>query len=244
MNIYWLLYYISKNPCINCFFGNIRGGKTALMFRIVELVHELNPDLPVFLYGFPFSAKKYLPSWFHYLPSLGDLPCDCILIRDDTSLSDDTHAKRSTSKEAVEFSRFLALAGQKRVRLFVTIQNTAIINKDIFRFGRTNLFFKYYDVTSRVFERDEFTHLVIPIMELFDKLISEGYDDLKLCYVMSSVYEGFFQNSLPSFWSQDLSEAFKNQKVGEVKKKNEGSKTLHSDPSLYGKYPRFARGAI
>ncbi len=195
-------------------FANRRAGKTALVMRLLEHIHAINPKRPIVLYNFPFRVRRYLPRWIIYVDSLDQVPVGAVLFRDDTVLSDDTHAKRSMSKEAVEYSRFLALMGQKKILSFFTVQTTALFNKDAFRFGQNILFFKYYDELSRIFEREELGVYIDSIMEIFHRYIRKGYNPRQLTYVVSPFYSGLFLNTLPSFWSEVLSEAFKYVEVG------------------------------
>jgi len=194
-------------------FANRRAGKTALVMRLLEHIHAINPKRPIVLYNFPFRVRQYLPRWIRVVNSLNEVPLSSVLFRDDTLLSDDTHAKRSTTKEAVEGSRFLAVLGQKGICQFYTIQTTALFNKDAFRFGQNILFFKYYDELSRLFEREEMGSYIDAVMQIFNKYIRKGYNPKELTYVISPWYTGIFRNTLPSFWSEELSEAFKHLEV-------------------------------
>ncbi len=208
-----LLHELSYGSYSCPVFANRRAGKTALVMRLLELIHATNPSRPIILYNFPEEVLKFLPQWTDISSSFSDIDNGSIVFRDDSLLSDDTHAKKATTKEAVENSKRLAISGHKDILMFYTVQTTALFNKDAFRFGQNILFFKRYDELSRMFEREELAVYIDAIMSVFDTYVQKGYNPKELSYVISPFYSGIFFNSLPSFWSEELSKAFKNYEV-------------------------------
>ncbi|KGK99375.1 hypothetical protein LI82_05060 [Methanococcoides methylutens] len=194
-------------------FGSIRQGKTGLIMRMVDIIHEENPDRPVYFHKFPRTKMHLLPDWVEIVNNVDDVPKGAVLVKDDSGLNDDVNAKSSRSADAKQWARFLAVMGQRRITLLMTIQNTAIVSLDSFRFGYINMFFKRYDEVSRTFERSEFQAVINPVQKMFDRRVSKGFDSKRLSYVFSPHFHGWIENDLPSWWSQDLSEAFDEVKL-------------------------------
>lgn len=208
-----LLYELSYGSYSCPVFANRRAGKTALVMRLLELIHATNPSRPIVLFNFPEEVLDFLPRWISISSSFSDILNGSIVSRDDSLLSDDTHAKKSMTNDAVKNSQQLAISGHKDILMFYTVQTTALFNKDAFRFGQNILFFKRYDELSRMFEREELAVYIDAIMSVFDSYIQKGYKPKELSYVISPFYSGIFTNSLPTFWSENLSKAFKNYEV-------------------------------
>jgi len=219
-NFYSFLEDIKKGIGVIYILGSIGSGKTALSFLLAEYVHK-NSSRVVYAYNFP--VPKMLPEWIYNVSDISALPPGCLLLFDDSGLSEEVSSKSHSSKKNKDWANLLKVIRHKRIKLIMTIQNTAFITPDDFRAGEVTLILKYYDMLARMFERDEFKDFIVEIMESFEKRrreilgsysteqILNKIPQKQLGYIFSQDFPGeFFINGLPTFWTQELSEAFSN----------------------------------
>lgn len=185
--------------------GSVGSGKTALSFKIMELIHNLNPARPVYIHNYPDESIPLLPDWVHLETDINKIPYGAIVVKDDTSLDDSTHAKGKRDQQK-EFAQEMAVCRQKMHTILFTVQNTYWMSLDLERAGNNHFIYKWYDYRSIVREREEIQGNLYAVMELMKQYISDGYQRQQLAYVSSPFYEGFLSSNLPTFWSQDLSE--------------------------------------
>lgn len=201
-----LIHQMAFQPHNLFILGSVGSGKTALAFTICEKIHEMNPDRPVYLSGYPDVARDYLPDYIHFENDIKKVPYDAIILKDDTSLDDATHSK-GAAKSQKEFSQEMALCRQKRHTIVFTIQNTYWMSLDLERAGNNHYAFKYYDQRAIVRERPEIQGNLFALMKVMDDyVVLEGYDSREITYFSSKFYNGFMRSSVPSYWTQNLSE--------------------------------------
>lgn len=186
--------------------GSVGSGKTGLAFKICEVLHELNPGRPVYLNGYPEIAKQYLPDYIRFEADIKKIPYNAIVVKDDTSLDDATHAKGSKDAQK-SFAQEMALCRQKMHTIIFTVQNTYWLSLDLERAGNNHYAFKHYDQRAIVRERQEIQGNLFALMKVMDDYVDlEGYEPEEITYFSSKFYNGFMRTGLPSYWSQTLSE--------------------------------------
>lgn len=200
-----LIEEIAWNPHNLFVLGSVGSGKTALTFKIVEKAHQMNPDRPVYIHHYPDEAKEYLPEYFNFVDNIKDVPYNAIIAKDDTSLDDSTHSK-GDKKAQRGFAQEMALCRQKRHSIIFTVQNTAWLSLDLERAGNNHYAYKWYDARSIEREREDVRSKLYALMEVMKKYLEKGHQRQTLAYIDSEFGNCMMTSTLPSFWSQDLSE--------------------------------------
>ena len=113
-------------PPVALVLGKRGSGKTALAYRLLELFrYRLTPDVV----GAPAQAAKLLPDWIGTVPSLEDLPPDCIALVDEAYLH--YHSRRSMAKESADMSQQLNLSRQRNQTLIFVSQEARQVDRNI-----------------------------------------------------------------------------------------------------------------
>lgn len=186
--------------------GSVGSGKTAFTFKVAEKIHILNPERPIYIHNYPEEALELLPGYFRIAKNMAEIPYGALVLKDDTSLDDRTHSKGSKGDQK-EFAQEMALCRQKKHTLIFNVQNTYWLSLDLGRAGNNHFVWKWYDNASLQHEREEVKGIVYAVKEVMKQMIKEGYKREALAYISSEYYhQGFILSSLPSFWTQDLSE--------------------------------------
>lgn len=210
---------ISKlaNSVSNIFvFGNTGYGKTALIFLLLERLHEVNPNRPCYVVGYPRVARSLLPDWVYLVDSMNSVPVGAFVVRDDVGFAEGTSSMTSpTSRAAQEFVKQMALSRQKLQTTLFSIQSVAWASRNAFRAGRNVMFFKYMDRESITFERAEYSDFLKSVMVEFAMYLADGYNIKELCYCSSPWWSGMFLNGLASFWSSELSHILSGELVSD-----------------------------
>lgn len=197
------LAFDAHNVFIN---GSVGSGKTGLSFKFIENAHKLNPKRAVYIHNYPEESLELLPDWFNLEKDITAIPYGALVLKDDTSLDDATHSKGSKGDQK-GFAQEMALCRQKKHTLIFNVQNTYWLSKDLGRAGNNHYVYKWYDDKSLQDEREEVKGIIYAVKEVMKQMIKEGYKREALAYVSSEYFhQGFITSTLPSFWSQDLSE--------------------------------------
>ena len=89
----WLEVVVA--PAVILLLGKRGSGKSALSYRLLELFRY---RLPAYVVGAPERSSKLLPDWIGTVPTLEDLPPDCIALVDEAYIH--FHSRRSMAQEA------------------------------------------------------------------------------------------------------------------------------------------------
>ena len=95
-------------PAVVLILGKRGGGKSALAYRLLELLqYQLTP----FVVGAPSRSQRLFPEWIGICPSLDELPQDCIALVDEAYLL--YHSRQSSAATSRDMSQQLNLSRQR-----------------------------------------------------------------------------------------------------------------------------------
>jgi len=194
---------IIQHPSVILIIGRRRFGKSALAHYIGEKFHKEKPELKIFIVCLPKEKQELLPDWLIPVDNVEELPDNCVAIIDEGSFK--YHAHKWQKKETEVMDRMISISGQrKQTYIFIThtMRKFAVaILLDI-----NILMVKKPSLLQMKLERSQFRKLIEEIDQEFNKLPKD--DVKKSVYVVSDDYKGMIRNPLPSYWSEDLSEAY------------------------------------
>jgi hypothetical protein len=192
---------IIKHPSEVVIMGSRGSGKTSLAFRIAE---HLRWVAPVYVVAFPDTARKYLPDWIGMVPTMEDLPNNCIAIVDEASLL--YHARSSMTKKAKALPELINLSRQKNQTIIFVTQESGQIDRNILS-GADVIIFKEPGLLQTRFDRPELRKITEEANRAFQLIVG---DRRKWSYVIAQGKGdiGLIESAPPTFWTNQLSHAF------------------------------------
>lgn len=201
---------IINHPSVMLIIGRRRFGKSALGYYIEEKIHIEQPLLKIFVVSLPVEKHHLLPEWIHPVNDVEDLPDNCVALIDEGALK--YHAHKWHKKETEVMDRLISISGQRH-QTFIFITHTLRKFAVTLLLDINMLLVKKPSLLQMKLERSEFRKLIEKIDLEFRKIPK---DEVKSSvYIVSDDFEGFIRNPLPSFWSEDLSEAYAGVKLKE-----------------------------
>lgn len=191
----------TQKSSIGLILGARGTGKSALGMRILENIHSQTQRE---VYALGFKAES-LPSWITTVSSLEAVPNGCFLLIDEGGLT--FSSRKSMSDKNTLLSELLFIARHKDVSALFITQNSSTIEVNVLR-QADYLFLKPSSLLQKEFERSKIQDMYQDVDEHFQK----HKDVPGLTYVYANAYRGFMTNTLPSFWSDDVSKAFAKRK--------------------------------
>lgn len=209
--------HILNNPRMNIIIGSIGMGKSAHTFLLAELKHNHTPKNPVFVHVFEEEKREklrsLLPKWIKLSTQdniikgridYRSFPHGSIIIIEELAGVDSS--KNLPKDELAKRLIYDMMTVRHRNQfVFGNIQNTALLNKDHFR-GGTHLHFKAMDSLAICFERQELADYFNTINNHVARISNQYTVDLRsLVYISDLAGDGVFKETLPSFWTNELS---------------------------------------
>lgn len=194
---------IITHPSVILIIGRRRSGKSVLGYHITEKFHNEQPDLKVYSVSLPKEKRHLLPSWITPIDDVEELPDNCVAIIDEGAMR--YHAHKWHKKETEVMDIMISVSGQRH-QTFVFITHTLRKFAVTLLLDINVLLVKKPSLLQMKLERGEFRKLIEEIDREFNKIPKD--DMKKSVYVISDDYKGFIRNPLPSFWSEELSEAY------------------------------------
>lgn len=208
---------ILKPTGVTLVMGDRRGGKSVVAYKIAEYFHEKK--------GLPCCAlyphinrhlRRLLPKWIKLVTDVKDLPHNCICIIDEAALQ--AHARRGQSKKALDMEELVALSEQKGQMIIMISHHARKLDiNDVH--GSNIIIWKQPTMADTIWERDELQIYVLRAWEFFQKLYPKRWNPTKpiprtvlqanFCMNLRRMEFYTFKNGLPTFWSNELSAAFK-----------------------------------
>lgn len=214
---------IGKNGNVTVIVGKRGSGKTALGFAFAEQYHTKNPNRRIYAVAFPEESRSALPQWIDIMDNIEQIPNGSFIIADEAILI--WASTKWQSKASKRLADLIEISRHKDLSMIFITLNSACLNINVLRFVNT-LIIKQTSILQQDLERAEMRKMFKRISDELSLVIeackksgmTEG--DLKsLMYIIDDEMEGISSNGLPTFWSDDLSKAYKYFEVGESEKK-------------------------
>ena len=209
------IYRTIPFPGVVLIMGHRRWGKSGLAHEIANQFHNKRhvkgvlhlPDVPD-----PVRRKvqKLLPKWFTVVTSRADWPKNAIVLYDEASQS--AHARRSQSSAAVDLDNLIGICGQRNQLILFVCHHSRKLDINVVR-GVDLIMWKRPTQAHAVFERDELSDFAFKALEFFSE-IKGDVAKKKATLVMDFQNLKFsqFNNSLPPWWTDELSRIFQDIK--------------------------------
>lgn len=194
---------IISHPSVILIIGRRRFGKSALGYHILEKIHIDHSKLSIYVVSLPKEKHHLLPDWITPVEDVEEIPDNSIALIDEGAMK--YHAHKWHKKETEVMDRMISISGQRH-QTFIFITHTLRKFAVTLLLDINVLLVKKPSLLQMKLERSEFRKLIEEIDREFNKIPKE--DMKKSVYVVSDDYKGFIRNPLPSFWSEDLSEAY------------------------------------
>ena len=182
--------------------GKRRSGKSCLAYHILEKF-SIEWKIPCFVVSLPKEKHQLLPSFIKPVDTVEELPESCIALVDEGSLK--YHAHLWQQKETVVMDRMLSVSGQKK-QTFIFISHTMRKFAVTLLLEIDLLLCKEPSLLHSKLERSEVRKITEEVTREFKKLPKD--DVKKSVYVISEEFVGFIRNPKPSWWTEELSEAY------------------------------------
>ena len=190
-----------KHPCVILILGNRGSGKSALGYKFLEYL-RYTADL--YVVGLPRKARRLLPEWVGVVPTLADLPPHAIALIDESYML--FHSRSSTSSRTRMLSNLINLSRQREQTLIFVSQESRQVDMNIASSANV-IIFKNPGILQLEFERKQLSKIAA---EAHIRFAVVGKDKNSWCFVYApeSNVATMMQNSLPSFWTPGLSNAY------------------------------------
>ncbi len=188
-------------PSIVVILGGKGSGKTALGFLFLEIFkNKLDP----YVIALPKQCENLLASWIGIKESLEEVPPGSISLVDEAYLTN--HARDWAKAESRNICQLLNLSRQQQKTIIFVTQQSRHLNLDIISSANV-IVVKNPGMLQPSFERPELRKVMAEAKLAFDS--SRG-DPKAWSYVYSqgAGFSGLVENSLPSFWSNKLSNMY------------------------------------
>ena len=199
--------------------GSRNSGKSVLGYYILEIAHKLNPSRSIVSFGFP--SINVLPKWVECIDDFGFIDNDSIVLFDESALS--FFARRYQTKINEVISKLLAISRHKNLSSIFLTQNIGLIDINIVRLCDT-LIFKKPSLLQIELERSNIGDLVYKANIWFTLF---GEDKQVFNYMQHDKGEGVFINTIPKFWTDEISKSWKDVSILEYDSLNLKKETLN-----------------
>ena len=187
--------------------GKRGSGKSASGYKILEELHEYKPNREVWILGFPAYKKNLLPNWVHLAFTIHQIPVGAVVFVDEGAKQ--FNARRSMKWSNLVISDYIDMARQNDWTIIVECKRTRKLDVNIV--GDSDcIFIKGVGRLQTLFERRELRKMSEFVKSEFDKIPKE--ERVKFMYVNDEDFVGIVGLELPSFWTEELSVAFKKEK--------------------------------
>ena len=200
--------------------GKRGSGKSALGYRLLELLRYVADS--VYVVGVPKNARSILPEWIGIVPSLEDLPTNCIALVDEANLT--YHSRDSMTAKSKAMSQALNLSRQKEQTIIFISQDAGQIDKNILSSANV-LVFKELGMLQLEFDRPQLNKLATQAKQAMDS-VQGNKQRWSFVYAPDADFRGLLENELPSFWKPRLSRLFASGPASPIKRSPK-SLTLH-----------------
>ena len=173
-------------------------GKSAVGMKLLE---NLASKTGKNAYAMGFKESE-LPSWINSVSDIKEIKNNSVLLIDETGIS--FSSRNSMSAMNKFLSEILFIARHKDLSVILISQNSSNIEINAIR--QADFFIlKPSSLMQLDFERKKIKETYQEV----EKYFKEFKDKKGLAYIYSDSYCGFIENSLPSFWTENISKSFR-----------------------------------
>ncbi len=195
-------YILNSKSSVGIILGARGTGKSALGMRILENVHA-KTKRKVAAMGF---QNESLPRWIKVVERTDEIENGSFVLVDEGGIV--FSARKAMSDANKILSELLLISRHKDLSILFISQNSANLDVNAIR-QADYLLLRKSSLLQKDFERKKIKEVYEAARGLFEKHLDERQ---KVTYIYSDDFEGMVSNVLPSFWSEEASKAFRNQK--------------------------------
>jgi len=178
--------------------GKRGSGKTALGMQFLAWYNHSTRRR---CYGIGYDAAK-LPRWIHKAKGIEEIPNDSVVLVDEAAIL--FFSRESMTSMNKMLTKLMTIARHKNLSMLLITQSSALIELNVLRLADV-LLLKEPSLLQARFERKALQDIFNAVDKTFKKL-SERVNHF---YVYSDDFEGLVRHSLPSFWNDSISRAFR-----------------------------------
>ncbi len=186
-------------PCVAFVTGRRGAGKSVLGYKLQEKLSKKYNLTPV-VFGYPKEKKHLLPDNIVLVDDINDLPENSFILIVEAAFK--FYARQHNLSEHRLMDHVISLSRQKKQILLFDFHYTRKIDVNIITDSDVWLAKEPGIFHVKLGARAEIKPLYKKIAEEFNRLTG---DKQEYTWVYSNDYEGFIKNTIPSFWSEDLS---------------------------------------
>lgn len=223
---------VVTSPGVILIMGDYGSGKTGLAMQIMDDFHKRKGIAGAVCYPEnPKKLRRLLPSWVKIVTDIKALPSNCVCVVDETSQI--AHARRTTSQSALDMDALCSISRQKnQLIIFVSHHSRKLDINDIH--SSRLLIWKRPTLADTIWERDELQPYVLRAWEIFRDLTPKRQIQTAYAMNLRQMEFSLFRNTLPEWWSEDLSTVFKifNGKEKTTKRRRKPSEPRRSPATV------------
>jgi hypothetical protein len=198
-------------PGVALILGFMGAGKSALAWEMLEGAHARGKE--VYVLGMPKKAQQYTPKWVKHCSTIKNLPKNVWLLVDEAGLRFSNRDSQTDNNKVVKGLCVLSRQRSQNI-LYLTpmareLEISAVMNCRA-------IIFRKPSEAHLLWERKE----IVPWALEAKDAIAAQINPLKWAYVVDLIdgKRGLLKCRLPSFWSDELSEAWADMDIEELNK--------------------------
>jgi len=195
----WL--QVIRHPSVILIIGMRGSGKTALGYRLLELLRD---RIEPYVVALPSQAQNMLPEWVGLADNIEDVPNNALALIDESHLQ--FSSRESMRNEGKSIGGLINLSRQKQQTLVFIVQEARQLDVNVVSQADV-LIVKEVSDLSRDFERPQLRKYLDKARKELSNLEGDKRD-YSWVYAEQTDFQGLMLNQLPSFWSDRLSRAF------------------------------------
>lgn len=214
-------------PGVVLVMGRRRYGKTATAHQIACEMHK-SRKVPAIVHLPPTAPQeirqkiqKLLPSWIKVTTRKEEWDKNAVVIYDEAAQT--AHARRTQSGAAVELDNLIGISGQRNQLLIFICHHSKKLDPNVVR-EVNRIVWKQPTYAYQLFERDELSDFTMKAFDFFaglrkgrpyNETVKRLMKRANLVLDFDDFKFEWFDNKLPYYWTEDLSNLFEDiTKVG------------------------------
>jgi hypothetical protein len=194
----WESKIMAAESKIGIILGARGSGKTAVGIKFLENVYAKTKKR---CYAMGFKEED-MPSWIECVEDVSLVKNDAFVLIDEGGVL--FSARDAMSKANKILSDLILVARHKNLNILFISQNSSNLDIDILR-QADYLILKQNSLLQLDFERKKIKEIYTEIKNEFER----HKETPGITYIYSDLFRGFVSNTLPSFWSTNISKSFK-----------------------------------